>query len=142
MIRDTASAELFAAAIEMLPFRPLKGTSIGSAIDFSHRLLDAAPYIPTRRVIDISGDGKSMNAVHLVLARAAAIAARVTINGLPIRNADYDLPAYYEELVIGGPGAFLVAAESFADFDRAILSKLVLEIAGTKPEPILHLARN
>ena len=95
-----------------------------------------------RRVIDISGDGKSMNAVRLVLARAAAIAARITINGLPIRNADYDLPEYYEESVIGGPGAFLVAAESFADFDRAIVRKLVLEIAGTKPEPILHLARN
>ncbi len=83
-----------------------------------------------------------MNAVHLVLARTAAIAARITINGLPIRNADYDIPAYYEESVIGGPGAFLVAAEGFADFDRAIVRKLVLEIAGTQPEPLLRLARD
>ena len=37
---------------------------------------------------------------------------------------------YYEQRVIGGPGAFIVVAEDFTAFASAILSKLLLEIAG------------
>jgi hypothetical protein len=142
VVSDPASAEALATAIEVLPYRPMKGTSIGSAIDFGHRLLDAAPCVATRRVIDISGDGKSMHAARLLTARAAAISDRVTINGLPIEGANLDLGRYYGDNVIGGPGSFLVVAENFASFDRAILAKLVLEIAGKAPATVVALARN
>jgi hypothetical protein len=142
LVKDRASAESLAAAIEVLPYRGLKGTSIGSAIDFSHRLLDVAPCIPTRRVIDISGDGKSMHAVRLASARASAIGEEVTINGLPIGGTDAGLADYYGKAVIGGAGAFLVVAEGFADFDSAVLRKLVLEIAGREPAPTLRFAAN
>ena len=37
--------------------------------------------------------------------------------------------------MIGGPGAFLVIANSFTDFARAIRRKLILEIAGLAPPP-------
>ena len=43
------------------------------------------------------------------------------------------LDLYYRECVIGGPGAFIVTAESFVDFADAIRSKLIMEIAGTTP---------
>ena len=32
--------------------------------------------------------------------------------------------------VIGGPGSFVIAAQTFADFGEAIQRKLILEIAG------------
>ncbi|MCH9047007.1 MAG: DUF1194 domain-containing protein [SAR324 cluster bacterium] len=44
-----------------------------------------------------------------------------------------DLDLYYRDCVIGGPGAFIVVAESFQDFGSAIRRKLVLEIAGLAP---------
>jgi hypothetical protein len=36
---------------------------------------------------------------------------------------------YYEDNVIGGPGAFAIAAQGHEDFGKAILAKLVKEIA-------------
>jgi hypothetical protein len=60
----------------------------------------------------------------------------VTINGLPILD-DLIVPGvldrYYADKVIGGPGAFQVVADDFGDFGRAILTKLVLEVAGLTP---------
>ena len=71
------------------------------------------------------------------------MAAGITINGLPIVNdrpnpwggrPPVDLDLYYEERVIGGPGAFIVVAEDYTAFASAIFSKLLLEIAGeTRP---------
>jgi hypothetical protein len=37
---------------------------------------------------------------------------------------------YYREHVIGGPGAFVVAASDYADFTRAMHLKLIEEISG------------
>jgi len=52
-------------------------------------------------------------------------------------NAEYfggysirELDIYYEDCVIGGPGAFLVTVESIDRIAEAIRRKLVLEIAG------------
>ncbi|CAN5331538.1 hypothetical protein BH10PSE9_BH10PSE9_20430 [soil metagenome] len=147
-IRDAASAERFAAQIEALPYRPADGTSIGSAIGIAHLLLDAAPYRTNRRVIDVSGDGVSVNPSHLADARASAIAAGITINGLPIcETHPCDVQTHYAKQVIGGPGSFMVVVDGFASFDRAILNKLALEIAGlprTGPDVALnnrHAAR-
>ena len=39
-----------------------------------------------------------------------------------------DLDLYYEDCVIGGPGSFVVVADGFQDFARAIRRKLLLEI--------------
>ncbi len=56
--------------------------------------------------------------------------AGITINGLPILTIEATLDSYYQENVIGGPGAFLVPTSSFENFARAIQTKLIKEIAG------------
>ena len=95
-----------------------------------------------RKVIDISGDGRNNDGPPLSAARAAAKTWDVTINGLPIDNersrlaSDMDpgqIAKYYREEVITGPGAFIVVAKDFADFERAISRKLLREIAGAEP---------
>ena len=63
----------------------------------------------------------------------------ITINGLPImlkRSYSFgpfnipNLDVYYEDCVIGGPGAFMITIDDISRFEIAIRRKLVLEIAG------------
>ena len=51
------------------------------------------------------------------------------INALAIEGDRPGLRQTYEATVIAGPGAFVMAAESRADFARALRAKLVREIA-------------
>jgi hypothetical protein len=44
-----------------------------------------------------------------------------------------DLGQYYRDNVIGGPGAFMLVAETFEQFAGAILKKMVVEIAPPQP---------
>jgi hypothetical protein len=116
-------------------------TSISAAIDFSMQLLSRSPFASNRRVIDISGDGTNNSGREVTSARDAAIAQGVTINGLVIlsevplaTNPTHTHPpggltAYYENNVIGGPGAFVLEAENFETFGQLLVSKLVKEIA-------------
>ncbi len=53
----------------------------------------------------------------------------IGINGLPILMVEPDLDQYFRESVIGGPGAFVIVAQSYDRFAEAILRKLVTEIA-------------
>ena len=53
----------------------------------------------------------------------------------PILELEPYLEEFYRRDVIGGPGAFVVAAETFQDFGTAILRKLILEIAHPAGEP-------
>ena len=39
------------------------------------------------------------------------------------------LDAYYRENVVGGPNSFVIVAETFNTFGRAMLNKLIAEIA-------------
>ncbi len=47
-----------------------------------------------------------------------------------IENLDW----YYEDCVIGGPGAFVVPIKGRDQFKEAIRAKLVLEVAGLVPQ--------
>ncbi len=62
------------------------------------------------------------------MARDEAVTRRVTINGLAILDFADDLVEHFREEVIGGPGAFVIAANGFEDFARAVLKKLLLEL--------------
>ncbi len=65
----------------------------------------------------------------------------MTINGLVILsetplvwNPDHTNPPgglenYYREHVIGGPGAFVMAAQNFDSFGQAIVKKMIAEVA-------------
>ena len=111
-------------------------TSLSGAIDFSARLLRTSGHSARRRIIDVSGDGSNNHGRPATVARDEAVAAAITINGLPILAEEPALDTYYRENVIGGPGAFLVVAEDFESFSDAILRKLTIEIAGADaPDP-------
>lgn len=133
-ISDSASANTFADKIAAAPRALFSGgTSISGAIDTGMSLLFDNPYRATRRVIDISGDGANNRGRLVNQARDEAVRAGVGINGLPILAIEPDLDRYYEQNVIGGPGAFAIAAKDFTTFGDAILKKLIAEIAGVDP---------
>jgi hypothetical protein len=111
-------------------------TAIGAAMEYGSNLLLAAPGDAERRVIDISGDGPNNQPPHIEESRGAVLSLGITINGLPIISKDMEqymsLSAYYDQCVIGGPGAFVVPVEGMQNFERALRMKLVMEIAGTQ----------
>jgi hypothetical protein len=130
LIKDKASAYALADAIEKAP-RELfgGGTSISGAIDHAMMLLPTAPFRGLKRVIDISGDGSNNRGRDVRDARDEAVRQGVVINGLPIVSLEPNLDKYYFNNVIGGPGSFIVPADSYDNFARAISRKLILEIA-------------
>jgi len=143
VISDRASAEAFAGALQKEPLTRGMSTSISDAIEQAAAMIESNDLEGTRRVIDVSGDGPNNFGRYVDAVRDATIARRITINGLPILNPNDawnsryylpDLDLYYRGCVVGGPGAFLVVANSFADYARAIRRKLVLEIAGLMPD--------
>jgi hypothetical protein len=129
-------------------------TAIGAAIDYAMLQLGRSPFRAARRVIDVSGDGTNNSGRPVTLARDAAVAAGVTVNGLVIlsevplpTNPTHTHPpggltAYYENNVIGGPGAFVLEAQSFASFGQSLISKLIKEIAAAEARrrPLGHAA--
>ena len=133
LVKDAASAKAFGDAVAASQ-RELfgGGTSISGAIDHAMLLLPGAPYRGLKRVIDVSGDGSNNRGRDVRSARDDAVAAGVIINGLPIVSLEYDLDKYFFNNVIGGPGAFIVPADSYDNFAQAVLRKLVLEIASNE----------
>ena len=120
----------FAGAIESAPRMMYGGgTSISGAIDNAVTLFPQAPFKAERRVIDVSGDGSNNRGRSVTQARDEAVDAGIVINGLPILAFEPYLDQYFKDYVIGGPGAFMIAAKSFETFAEAILMKLIIEIA-------------
>jgi hypothetical protein len=73
-------------------------------------------------------------------ARDEAVRDGITINGLAILTEIGGLDNYFRENIMGGEGAFVLAAEDFASFAQAILNKLIREIAEL-PADAAELAR-
>jgi hypothetical protein len=133
-IRDETSINAMATAIETAPRRLFGGgTSISGAIDYAFVLFARSSYRATRRVIDVSGDGSNNSGRGVTLARDDAVSAGISINGLPILALEPTLDRYYADNVIGGPGAFMIAAQSYETFADAILKKLITEVAAGDP---------
>jgi hypothetical protein len=132
VIGDSAGAEDFARSIETAILPGPGWTSISGAIDYCVGLSIGNGYMATRRVIDVSGDGANNDGRPVTEARDAAVAAGVTINGLPIVEVEPDLEKYYRENVIGGSDAFVVVARDTASFGQAVLRKLLVEVAGLR----------
>ena len=142
LIDGPESANSVAAEIGRAPYRRASRTSISGALRFAKALFDDSGYKGLRRVIDVSGDGTNNTGQLIVPTRDEVLAAGVTINGLPITlkrpyvgTLDIDeLDIYYEDCVIGGPGAFVVPIREREKFIEATRTKLVLEIAGRQQE--------
>jgi hypothetical protein len=141
IVRDDASAREFSAQIAEAPRSFSDRTSISGGIEFAMVQFARAPYDAKRRTIDVSGDGTNNSGREVSAARDDALADGVTINGLVILsdrplawNADHTNPPgglekYYRDNVVGGPGAFVMAAENFESFGQAIINKMIAEIA-------------
>ncbi len=149
LIKDDESARDFANKIANAPLQTALWTSISNAIEYALPRFKNNGFEGTRRVIDISGDGPNNQGGLVTQRRDLAVAAGITINGLPIVNdraSPFGWPAlpnldlYYANCVIGGPGAFYVVANSFKDFARAVRKKLILEIAKGSPHERLFRA--
>jgi len=149
LIDGPESADGFAADIGRARYTRASRTSISSALLFSAALFDGSGYRGVRRVIDISGDGVNNNGPLVTLTRDEVLAKGITINGLPVvlkrpnpSTMDIgELDIYYEDCVIGGPGAFVIPIRDRNQFRDAIRTKLVLEIAGRTPErPVVPVA--
>lgn len=128
-LADAASLETFARELEVAPRLVVGGeTAIGDAIDFGMTQFGTGGFAGGRRVIDVSGDGANNNGRPAAAARDDAVFQGVTINGLAVLHEEPHLDAFYRANVIGGPGAFVIAAHDYQDFADAILKKLVHEI--------------
>ncbi len=142
VIDGADAARTFSAALADKPIVTARRTSISEALQFAVPLFDGNGFAARRRVIDISGDGANNFGRLVTQSRDEAVLAGITINGLPIVNDRPsrfgrppmpDLDLYYRNCVIGGRSAFMVVADTFTDFARAIRRKLILEIAGQSP---------
>ena len=107
------------------------------------------PQIPakaSRVIIDVSGDGPdNCNADEPIeKVRNELVSNGVTINGLPILlDAPEDsallpkavpggrppLEQWYRDHVMGGPSSFVLPAQGYGDFERAIRQKFVIEVS-------------
>ena len=142
LIDGPEAADAVAAEIGRAPYRRASRTSISGGLNFARGLFDHSGYRGLRRVIDVSGDGANNSGPLIVPTRDAVVAAGITINGLPLLlkrpyrgTMDIEhLDWYYEDCVIGGPGAFVVPIRDRAQFIEATRHKLVLEISNRQPE--------
>ena len=148
VISTPEDARGLAAELRAAPIARSGATSISSALLYSALLFEKNPWHGLRRIIDISGDGPNNVGPVVDEARDAVLASGITINGLPLlvgttTNPDeelLDLEAYFEDCVIGGPGAFMIAVTDWALFGDAITRKLQLELSGLKQESIRFAA--
>src|ERR1700736_972012 len=142
LIDGPEAADAVANEIARAPYRRASRTSISGALGFAKPLFDGSGFRGVRRLVDVSGDGANNSGTLVTMARDDVLSAGITINGLPIMlkrpnsfTMDIDnLDIYYEDCVIGGPGAVVIQIREREQFKEATRTKLVLEIAGRAPE--------
>ena len=136
MVEDEGSTHRLANMFDDVIRTSRGATALGAAVAFAMDLFESCGCQAARRVIDVSGDGlNNSGTLPAAAARDLAVAAGIVVNGLPITGdgSDAGLYEHYEREVKGGDGAFIVEANGFEDFARAMRQKLVLEIAYAIP---------
>ena len=127
--RETRELRLFSHSLSITPTatvtwaHDVAGNAIATAVfdgKTDHLLIESNTINGFRRVIDFSGDSaNNWNGIPIEVARQAAIAADIVINGLAILCRDCSgRPGYYD-------------MQSFA---TAVRKKLLLEVAGVPDE--------
>lgn len=116
--------------------------AIGSALAKGEELLETNVIRGLRRVIDFSADSAySFGGPDIASVRQRIINKGITINGLAILCREKECggrPVYsnleddFKEQIIGGPGSFVVTADSRKTFAAAVRRKMILEIAALK----------
>ena len=149
-IRSEADLAAAAAAIRAGPAGGGGRTALGGAMLAGAALL-AQQRTCGAMILDLTVDGFSNEGPPP--GRIAAQAFRgITVNALVIAEEQGSgeepslarLLAYFEEEVIRGPGAFAEPARGFANFERAMVRKLLQELGDAEvaalPAPALRLA--
>ncbi|MGE0210746.1 MAG: DUF1194 domain-containing protein [Parvibaculaceae bacterium] len=135
LLTDAASIHSFAAEVERAPRSRLGYfTAIGHAINYGVKLLETNAFAGRQSKIDISGDGRSNAGPEPDIARLAAFARGITINGLAVLSAQPSVKGYpsiadyYAQHVVIGPSSFVIKVESYNDFGAAMKRKLLREL--------------
>ena len=144
-IDGPAAARRFGDQLAEAPRSFADRTSISGGIDFAVEQFKRSPFQSTRQTIDVSGDGTNNAGRDVRLARDEAVNKGIVINGLVIlserqvpwnpehTNPPGGLEKYFKDNVVGGPGSFVVVADGFESFGRAIIKKMIAEIALLQP---------
>ncbi|MDH5531158.1 MAG: DUF1194 domain-containing protein [Paracoccaceae bacterium] len=98
-------------------------TAIGEALTFAADVFDDAPACK-RRVVDISGDGRSNEGVEPLEVHSYLRSLAITVNALVIRGDDDSLPTYFADNVILGGNAFVMTAENYDEYPDRMRRKL------------------
>jgi Protein of unknown function (DUF1194) len=138
VIASPAEAMAFAAEVRNAPRANEDFTCMSQMLQsVADKVLPLIPLPADRKVVDVSGDGRDNcnPAIPVDVVRDDLINSDVTINGLPIREGKEaeTIEPWYEQHVVGGIAAFVLPANGFQDFGRAIRQKFILEISGTPP---------
>ncbi len=130
------SAQGFAEALLAAPRSAQSWNAIGDAIHHASHMLREGPFTAERLVMDISGDSHDARSLRPApIARDIVVRRGMVVNALAIAGpgslsrGGEPLEALYRRDVIGGPGAFVMTAESRADLARSLRAKLIREIS-------------
>jgi hypothetical protein len=137
LIDTRAAIRRFAEKLSEAPRQSQSWTAVGAALAFSALRYEKSGYVSKRRVVDVSGDGRTNDGPPADIVRDKLVGQGIVINGLPVmmnrtnfgRPPDLLLDKYYEENVIGGMGSFMIVAQTFDDFGKAVRNKLIREIS-------------
>jgi hypothetical protein len=159
-IASEADAKAAARKVRLLPRQSGEFTCMTRMMRVvSDKIVPQIPAKAAKVVLDISGDGRDNcnSAEPIEKVRDELVQFGVTVNGLPILTPDGPevvtpgapstqsylpeqqkadpLEEWFRDNVKGGPGSFVLPANGYADFGRAIRQKFVLEVseAGSRP---------
>ncbi len=126
VLHSRADAIAFAAELR-LAVRPWSGgTNIGRAIMAGVEAFNETPCAAEQRVIDLVTDGEAAE-TPAQNARDQAELAGIRINALGVGNETAAAWLRDNAVTMGG---FVMHAETWGDFARAVMRKVTLEVAG------------
>ncbi len=140
VISTPEQAKALAMTIRTLPQQEGEFTCLARMMRYvADKVVARMPARAEKIVVDVSGDGPdNCNTGQLLeTSRADLFGGGVVINGLPILDGKdvVSIEDYYKDNVIGGPGAFIVAAKGYEDFARAFRQKFVVEVSQNFAQP-------
>ena len=154
-IASEADARAAATRVRLLPRQGGEFTCMAKMMRIvSDKIVPQIPAKAVKVVLDVSGDGRdNCNEKEPIdQVRDELVQYGVTVNGLPILGGEGSeivtpgvpstqsylpdqqtadpLEVWFREHVKGGEGSFVLPANGYADFGRAIRQKFVLEVSG------------
>jgi hypothetical protein len=126
-------------ALSLMPYQPVPGrygwgTDTSRAMGFAGRLLRTAPSTADREVVNIIGNGMDNVGEGAAAWRNALVAAGATVNGV-VFGGNPGTFAYFHAQVIGGQGAFLLAADPEIGIGEAMQRKFLQDLTAEATPP-------